>query len=51
MINILEYLNEIKKNYRNIAIITLSFIVIATIYTTFLMNQDYESTVKIFIGK
>lgn len=51
MINILEYLSEIKKNCRNIAIITLSFILIATIYTTFFMNQDYEATVKVFIGK
>lgn len=51
MIDILEYLNEIKKNYRNIAIITLSFILIATVYTTFLMKQDYEATVKVFIGK
>lgn len=51
MIDILECLNEIKKNYRNIAIITLSFILIATVYTTFLMKQDYEATVKVFIGK
>ena len=51
MINILEYLSEIKKNCRNIAIITLSFILIASIYTTFFMKQDYEATVKVFIGK
>lgn len=51
MINILEYLNEIRKNCRNIAIITLSFILIASIYTTFFMKQDYEATVKVFIGK
>ena len=51
MINILEYLNEIKKNCRNIAIITLSFILIASIYTTFFVKQDYEATVKVFIGK
>lgn len=51
MINILEYLNEIKKNCRNIIIITLSFILIAGIYTTFFMEQDYEATVKVFIGK
>lgn len=51
MINILEYLNEIKKNCRNIAIITLSFILIASIYTTFFIKQDYEATVKVFIGK
>ena len=51
MINILEYLNEIKKNRRNIAIITLSFILIASIYTTFFIKQDYEATVKVFIGK
>ena len=51
MINILEYLNEIKKNCRNIIIITLTFIFIASIYTTFFINQDYEATVKVFIGK
>lgn len=51
MINILEYLSEIKKNCRNIVIITLSFVLIASIYTTFFMKQDYEATVKVFIGK
>lgn len=51
MINILEYLSEVKKNCRNIAIITLSFVLIASIYTTFFMKQDYEATVKVFIGK
>lgn len=51
MINILEYLSEIKKNCRNIAIIILSFILISSIYTTFFMKQDYEATVKVFIGK
>lgn len=51
MINILEYLNEIRKNCRSIAIIILSFILISSIYTTFFMKQDYEATVKVFIGK
>lgn len=51
MINILEYLSEIRKNCRNIAIIILSFILIASIYSTFFMKQDYEATVKVFIGK
>ena len=51
MINILEYLSEVKKNCRNIAIIALSFVLIASIYTTFFMKQDYEATVKVFIGK
>lgn len=51
MVNIFEYLSEIRKNCRNIAIITLSFILIASIYTTFFINQDYEATVKVFIGK
>lgn len=51
MINIVEYLNEIRKSCRSIAIITLSFILIASIYTTFFMKQDYEATVKVFIGK
>ena len=51
MINILEYISEIKKNYRNIIIIALSFILISSIYTSFFMNKDYEATVKVFIGK
>ena len=51
MINILEYISEIKKNCRSIIIIALSFILIASIYTSFFMNKDYEATVKVFIGK
>ena len=51
MINILEYISEIKKNCRNIIIIALSFILISSIYTSFFMNKDYEAKVKIFIGK
>ena len=51
MINILEYISEIKKNCRNIIIIALSFILISSIYTSFFMNKDYEATVKVFIGK
>ena len=51
MINILEYISEIKKNCRNIIIIDLSFILISSIYTSFFMNKDYEATVKVFIGK
>lgn len=51
MINILEYISEIKKNCRNIIIIALSFILISSIYTSFFMNKDYEATVKLFIGK
>ena len=51
MINILEYISEIKKNCRSIIIIALSFILISSIYTSFFMNKDYEATVKVFIGK
>lgn len=51
MINILDYISEIKKNCRNIIIIALSFILIAGIYTTFFISQDYEATAKLFIGK
>lgn len=51
MINILEYLREIRENCRSIATITLTFILMASIYTTFFMKQDYEATVKVFIGK
>lgn len=51
MVNILEYISEIKKNCRSIIIIALSFILISSIYTSFFMNKDYEATVKVFIGK
>lgn len=51
MINILEYLSEFKRNYKKIIVIALSFVLIAVIYTTFFMKQEYEATVKVFIGK
>lgn len=51
MINILEYISEIKKNFRSIAIITLSFIFIAILYTSFLIKEDYEANAKVFVGK
>ncbi len=51
MINILEYISEIKKNFRSIAIITLSFIFIAILYTSFFIKEDYEAKTKVFVGK
>lgn len=51
MINILEYISEIKKNFRSIAIITLSFIFIAILYTSFFIKEDYEAKAKVFVGK
>lgn len=51
MLNILEYINEIKKEVRGIAIITLSFIFIAILYTSFFIKEDYEAKAKVFVGK
>lgn len=51
MINILEYISEIKKKFRIIAIITLSFIFIAILYTSFFIKEDYEAKAKVFVGK
>lgn len=51
MINILEYISEIKKSFRSIAIITLSFIFIAILYTSFFIKEDYEANAKVFVGK
>lgn len=51
MINILEYISEIKKKFRSIAIITLSFIFIAILYTSFFIKEDYEAKAKVFVGK
>ena len=51
MINILEYINEIKEKFRSIAIITLSFIFIAILYTSFFIKEDYEAKAKVFVGK
>lgn len=51
MINIAEYLGEIKKNWKIIIVVVLSFILISGLYTTFLMKQEYEANVKVFIGK
>ncbi|WP_304406197.1 Wzz/FepE/Etk N-terminal domain-containing protein, partial [uncultured Clostridium sp.] len=51
MVNILEYINEIRKEVRSIAIITLSFIFIAILYTSFFIKEDYEAKTKVFVGK
>ena len=51
MVNIAEYLGEIKKNWKIIIVVVLSFILISGLYTTFFMKQEYEANVKVFIGK
>lgn len=51
MVNIAEYLGEIKKNWKIIIMVVLSFILISGLYTTFFMKQEYEANVKVFIGK
>ena len=51
MISIVECLEEIQKNWKKIILVVLSFILISSLYTTFLMKQEYEANVKVFIGK
>lgn len=51
MISVVEYLEEIKKKWKIIIVVVLSFILISSLYTTFFMKQEYEASVKIFIGK
>lgn len=51
MNNISEVLDEIKDKWKNIVLIVLSFLLISSIYNIFFINKEYESNVKIFIGK
>ena len=51
MNNILEVLDGIKDKWKNVVLIVLSFLLISSIYNIFFINKEYESNVKIFIGK
>lgn len=51
MEDILEVFVEIKDKWKNIVLIVLSFLLISSIYNIFFINKEYESNVKIFIGK
>ena len=51
MKNISEVLGGIKDKWKNIVLIVLSFLLISSIYNIFFINKEYESNVKIFIGK
>ena len=51
MNNISEVLDGIKDKWKNIVLIVLSFLLISSIYNIFFINKEYESNVKIFIGK
>lgn len=51
MINIVGYWETIKSKWKSIFIVALSCFFIGTVYSTFFVKQDYESTVKVFIGK
>lgn len=51
MEDILEVFVEIKDKCKNIVLIVLSFLLISSIYNIFFINKEYESNVKIFIGK
>ena len=45
------YINGIKDKWKNVVLIVLSFLLISSIYNIFFINKEYESNVKIFIGK
>ena len=51
MNNISKVLDGIKDKWKNIVLIVLSFLLISSIYNIFFINKEYESNVKIFIGK
>lgn len=51
MKNISEVLDGIKDKWKNVVLIVLSFLLISSIYNIFFINKEYESNVKIFIGK
>ena len=51
MEDISEVLGGIKDKWKNIVLIVLSFLLISSIYNIFFINKEYESNVKIFIGK
>lgn len=51
MVTVIEYLDEIKKKWKNIILVILCFLLIGGIYTTFFAKQEYEAKVKVFIGK
>ena len=51
MEDILKVFVEIKDKCKNIVLIVLSFLLISSIYNIFFINKEYESNVKIFIGK
>ena len=51
MNNISEVLDGIKDKWKNVVLIVLSFLLISCIYNIFFINKEYESNVKIFIGK
>lgn len=51
MNNISKVLDGIKDKWKNVVLIVLSFLLISSIYNIFFINKEYESNVKIFIGK
>ena len=51
MNNISKVLDGIKDKWKNIVLIVLFFLLISSIYNIFFINKEYESNVKIFIGK
>ena len=51
MTDFVEGLAEVKNNWKIIIIVVISLILISGLYTTFFMKQEYEASVKVFIGK
>lgn len=48
MVSIAECLEEMKKNWKTIIMVVLSFILLSCLYTTFFIKQQYEVGVKVF---
>ena len=51
MVSIAECLEEMKKDWKTIIRVVISFILLSGLYTTFFIKQQYEASVKVFIGK
>lgn len=51
MKEIISYLQELKKRWRTITIVTLVFILFSLILSSFFMDREYEASVKVFLGK
>lgn len=51
MIQIVEYFDILKSKWKSIVVITLSFMLLFSVYSIFFIKQQYEANVKVFVGK